>query len=87
VVPTSCPQSTQRNPVTCPRKSSPKYPSLKILLPCVLLLVTSITRNDIEQACAALSDARRIRPGLCAEDLAPITQSTQIRELRKTGLI
>ena len=49
----------------------------------LLLAITSITRNDIEQACATLSVARRIRPGLCAEDLAPITQSNEIHELRK----
>ncbi|MEA3410475.1 MAG: hypothetical protein U9R74_02930 [Pseudomonadota bacterium] len=35
----------------------------------------------------ALADARRIRPGLRAQELARIARPDEIDELRKTGLI
>jgi len=59
----------------------------KIFLPRVVLAVAQVTAGNKEEAALALSDARRIRPGLSIDDISRFASVGEIDLLRQAGVL
>ena len=59
----------------------------KIFLPRLVLAIAQLTANQVDEARAALEDARRIRPHLSEKDFSFLAQPQEIESLRNAGLL
>ena len=59
----------------------------KIFLPRLVLAIGQLTANQVDEARAALEDARRIRPHLNEKDFSFLAQPQEIESLRNAGLL
>ncbi|MGW8248934.1 MAG: winged helix-turn-helix domain-containing protein [Acidiferrobacterales bacterium] len=59
----------------------------KIFLPRLVLAIAQLTANQVDEARAALEDARRIRPRLDEKDFSFLAQPQEIESLRNAGLL